>query len=466
MHRENDNSSSIIPSHASTSLWQMLPTDILTLIVEILSSYPQELFAPLACSRVCSHWRRVILGTPSLWLFIDTSRGPNFTQLWLTNSNQSLLNVRLCDQPLRKKYLKRMPLQTPTHLCSSPQQTGPIPENIKQHIGRWRSLDILLSCTCRIAKVLEFLGQIPETLHLDSLTIGPMGGASLWLDDTSIRHASHPARYIADPSVLQSKFQNIKVQPVALRIDTYPVYFNPTVFSPRLTALEIFLGNYLVHDPAFAEWQNILLSAPNLVELSLWDPGHAPLGPVQSPQNRERIQLRSLRTLKLSGRYTRLSSLLSGSPLPSLRYLLLDSLNTTTIIPKDLADIASVSPILDHVSIGSMSHGVGKTNTRLWTKAFESLPSLRELKFMEMEWREVVMALERLAELPHNLSRLQLQQIWDMGPYDWSRLLTPSNEMPLVDLIDCLERAVQYSNDCSCSKTIDDYESGSESNCK
>ncbi|KAF8596277.1 hypothetical protein BDV93DRAFT_548414 [Ceratobasidium sp. AG-I] len=441
MSPENECSSTSVVSRVPKSLWQTIPADILALVIEILSSYPNELFAPLVCSHICSHWRRSILGTPSLWLQIDTTRGPNLTMLWLSNSNQSLLDVRLCDKPLRKKYIKRILPYTPTHMFYSPQQVDPIPENIKSHLARWGSLDISLSCTCRVSKVLEFLGQLPGTLHLDDLTIGPMGEANLALDSCRGRRVDppYPIRYVADPTALRSIFQNANVQPAALRVDTYPVCFNPAIFSARLTVLEVFLGNYLTHDPNIAEWQKILLSTPNLVKLSLWDSGHILCGTAQPPQDQEHLQLSSLRSIRLSGRFTLLSDLLAGSPLPSLRYLFLDSLDPTTAIPRDLLHIASVSPKLHHVSIGSISYVTSEANTRLWSEAFRSLPLLQELTFVETEWREVAVALDQLAELPHNLSRLRLEHIWDMEHYSWIRLQAPGSAMPLVELIDCMK---------------------------
>lgn len=158
---------------------QPLPADVLPLIVEALSSHPTELFAPLICSRVCSYWRQSIYGTSSLWSFIDTSRGPRLTQLWLANSNQSLLDIRLSDQPIRRKYLKDMPLHSSSPFSPSQPNFDPIPESIKSQAYRWRSLDISLSCTCRVSKALQFLKWSTEPLHLDNLTIGPMGRSNL-----------------------------------------------------------------------------------------------------------------------------------------------------------------------------------------------------------------------------------------------------------------------------------------------
>ncbi|KAF8596278.1 hypothetical protein BDV93DRAFT_528133 [Ceratobasidium sp. AG-I] len=419
---------------------QTLPGDILALIVEELSSHPKELFAPLICSRVCSHWRNEIFRTPFLWSFIDTSRGLKLTELWLTNSRQSFLDIRLCDPPLQKRHLEDMQSRSPPS-PSLERLADLIPESLESQIPRWKSLDVSLSCTCRVSKVLEFLGQRVETIYLDNLNIGPMGKTSLVLDDVSTGASNNDAfptlPPLADLHLAPPHFRKINVQPVRLRIDTYPLWHNVHIFSPRLTVLEVFLGAYLAYDPDHIEWHTILSSTPNLVELSLWDPHYGARRDTELPKEQKPAELRTLRTLKLSGRFIHVTELLAASPLPSLRYLLLDSIDTTiAVLPMHLSRIALVSPELSHVSIGSMPHIFKNVNARGWAKAFRTLrTSLRELTFVEMEWLEIALALDQLSKRPHALSHLRIEGVWDMEPYDWTQLQSPGREMPTVEHI-------------------------------
>ncbi|KAF8596279.1 hypothetical protein BDV93DRAFT_548416 [Ceratobasidium sp. AG-I] len=414
-------------------LSQTLPGDILALIVEELSLYPKELFAPLICSRVCSHWRSEIFSTPSLWSFIDTSRGLKLTELWLTNARQSLLDIRLCDSLLQKSHLEDM-LPHSAPLSSLQTLADLIPESLEGQIHRWKSLDVSFSCTCRTSKVLEFLGKRTETVYLDSLIIGPMGRTSLVVDDIAANNAVPP---LVDLHLLPPYFRDINVQPTRLCVDTYPVRHNSHVFSSRLTVLEVFLGSYLGYDPDNIEWHHILSSTPNLVELNLWDPRLGARRDIELAKEQEPVELRSLNTLKLTGRFIHVTRLLATSPLPNLRYLVLDSLDTTiTTLPAYLSKIALVSPILRYVRIGSMSYVPNDANAVSWTRAFQPLrASLNELVFVEMGWLEVALALNQLSKLPHVLSHLRIEGIWEMEPYDWTRLQSPGREMPTVEHI-------------------------------
>lgn len=424
---------------------QALPGDILALIVEALCLDLKELFAPLICSRVCSHWRCEIFSTPSLWSFIDTSRGQRLTDLWVTNSRESLLDVRLCDPPLQKRHLEDM--QSHSFLSSFNQYSiDLIPRSLMNESRRWKSLDISLSCTCRVSKVLEFLGQCTETIYLDSLTIGPMGRTTLVLDDISTNNTFLTLPPLADRHLVPPHFETINVQPVQLHVDTYLLRRNTRVFSPRLTVLEVFLGAYLAYDPDHVEWHSILSSVPNLVELSLWDPRYDGRRDIELPDEQMPVELRSLRVLKLSGRFIHITELLARSLLPNLRYFLLDSIDTTiAILPMYLSKIATVSPQLDHVSIGSMSYVLKGVNAKWWAEAFQTLrTSLREFTFVEMEWLEVALALDQLIKHAHMLSRLRLEGVWDMELYDWTRLQSPGREMPRIEFINSMHGGASW----------------------
>ncbi|KAF8599570.1 hypothetical protein BDV93DRAFT_525962 [Ceratobasidium sp. AG-I] len=392
---------------------QPLPAEVLVLVVEALSFYPTELFAPLVCSRVCSYWRRSIYETSALWSFIDTSRGPQFTHLWLTNSKQSSLDIRISGQPIGKKYVQHMP--------ASPlrQRFDPIPESIKSQAHRWRSLEISLSCTCRVSKALLFLAHSGEAIHLKSLTIGPMGRSVLAYDH----------------EIDRSLIQELNTQPSILRIDNHFGFLCAAMVSPRLTVLELFLGGELKHQPDAIDWPLVLSTAPNLVELSLLEGRHQYDPLLKYVENQSSIGLLKLRKLSLSGRFTQLCELFAAFPLPMLQYLSLDTFHpTTAILPKHLATIASTSPQLSHVSMGSMPYAVKDGNATWWEKAFQSLlPSLRELVFVETEWREVAVALDSLTGLPHKLSLVRLEQIWDLQPYDWTRLYSSEIGMPDIE---------------------------------
>lgn len=446
------------------SLPTLLPADIIVLIVEKLSSFPTELFAPLVCSRVCSYWRQSVYETPSLWTFVDTLRGPRFTELWLTNSKQLSLDIRLSDQPLRDNHLEHTLLYSCLTLPSH-HKISTIPESLTSQVHRWRSLDISFSCICRASKTLQFLGHLPETLHLDSLTIGPMGRANLVVDNANVRATTPHYPAVLDSILVPSYLRNSNVQPARLHVDTYPVFFNPHIFSPRLTLLEFFLGAHLAHDPDHVEWHTILSSVPNLAELSLWDHRYKGRRDIHLPQQRNTIELGNLKTLKLSGRFIHFVDMIVMSSLPSLRFLLLDSLDTAiATLPMYLSKVALVSPALSHVSIGSMCHAPKDANVGSWAQAFRPLrATLRELTFVETEWREVLVALDQLISLPHTMSCLRLERVWDMETYDWDTLRQCDNGIPIVELVDCLDGSNGW-----CSNDLHEgfCESADGSNCE
>ncbi|KAF8596280.1 hypothetical protein BDV93DRAFT_528135 [Ceratobasidium sp. AG-I] len=150
------------------------------------------------------------------------------------------------------------------------------------------------------------------------------------------------------------------------------------------------------------------------------------------------------------------------SPLPSLQYLLLDSVDTTfATLPVYLSRVALVSPALSHVTIGSMSYVPKDANAESWAQAFQPLRAvLRELTFVETEWYEVLVALGQFNKLPHILSRLRLERVWDMEPYDWDELQEPVNEPTIVELVGCLHGPNGRCNN-SFHENICESESGS-----
>ncbi|KAF8596281.1 hypothetical protein BDV93DRAFT_610969 [Ceratobasidium sp. AG-I] len=281
-------------------------------------------------------------------------------------------------------------------------------------------------------------------LHLNSLTIGTMGRTSLVVDSNSMRDTFYSDPDLVNPNLVPPYFRSANVQPARLHIDSYLVCLSAYMFSPRLTLLEVFLNSNHADDPDHIEWRNILSSTPNLTELSLWDFRYKGCRHVKLPRQQNSVELRGLKTLELSGRFIHITELLVSSPLPNLRYLSLDSSETAiATLPAYLSEIALVSPALSHVRIGSISHAPSDANAGSWAQAFHPLrTSLRELVFVETEWREVLVALNQLTNLPHSLSRLRLEQVWDMENYDWDALQLHENKIPTVELVDCLDGQV------------------------
>jgi hypothetical protein len=242
---------------------------------------------------------------------------------------------------------------------------------------------------------------------------------------------------LTNPAAEQSLFQELNTKPTILRIDIYFSCLVPVLLSPRLTVLEFVLGGDLKYQADPIDWPLVLSFTPNLVELSLWDGQQAYDPLLKHSKDHNPIQLLRLRSLSLSGRFTLLCELLAETPLPVLQYLSLDTIDSAEIIPLYLSRIALVSPQLSHVAIGSQSYVANGDHCSWWEKAFQTLlPSLRELSFVEMEWRAIAVALDELAKLPHRLSRVRLGRIWDLEPYDWSLLQSSEAGMPAIENID------------------------------
>ncbi|KAG8680286.1 hypothetical protein FRC08_016409, partial [Ceratobasidium sp. 394] len=280
-----------------------------------------------------------------------------------------------------------------------------------------------------ISSMLRFLGQIPmqEPLGLDRLTIGPMGQTTVLAGDKSLTKSEYA-----------SLFQNIQVQPTILRVDMFPVCSSP-VFSPRLTVLHFFAPDKSLfkYELDSLEWHKILSATPNLVELRLWHPVHGDTTPL--PSQTRRIYLPSLRQLELTGLFVGLSGLFVRSPLSSLKGVLLDSLDPCNKMPEQIADIASVSPSLSDLSIGSMIFCSENPSSKRWAEPLQALESLESLRFFEMEWDEVAAVLERLSLLgTRGPVRVRLERIHDIKLDELARV---ENKGPItsVELVDCVD---------------------------
>ncbi|KAG8792826.1 hypothetical protein FRC12_004769 [Ceratobasidium sp. 428] len=313
----------------------------------------------------------------------------------------------------------------------------PVFDMIKAEVPRWRSLDIAFSCISHTSKVTQYLADLKETVHLDSLTIGPMGFVSLLIDDDTIG-GTYPGTVFrsADPTQAKSLLQQTNIQPVALRIDTYPVAFSPIMFSHRLTRLEVFAGNYYTHSLDLNEWHQILSSTPQLVNLRLWSPRHWKIDLVESKMFMP-LHLADLQVLELAGSFIILGPLFVKASLPMLDHLLLDSLGTSISVPQQVAEFASVSPALTRLHVGSVCFSPDSISSVWWTKAFESMHSLQALSLVEMEWLEAASALIQLASTSHRLSHIVLKGIWDIDPATLARLQAADSGLPPLEIIDC-----------------------------
>jgi hypothetical protein len=156
---------------------------------------------------VCQHWRTAVINTPELWLFVDISRGLKLTELWLSNSTDTRFSIRL-SEPFHDDE---------RDLTQTARTTINI---VQKQAARWRSLDIPFSCICRTHGALVMLWQLPDTMLLDSLMIGPMGRTAFTFEDeTTVDNLDvaymlfrkinvAPASFVSTPilSALNSKY--------------------------------------------------------------------------------------------------------------------------------------------------------------------------------------------------------------------------------------------------------------------
>ncbi|KAG8738596.1 hypothetical protein FRC10_006667 [Ceratobasidium sp. 414] len=414
------------PAITSRLLPQGLPADILILILEILSRIRTEIYAPLICSHVCARWRSVIIENPSLWSYVDTSRGKGLTHLWLSRSKKAMLDVRLWENPMDCDLMQQT-YQLAHPNCVS--NADSMIEEVKGESYRWRSLDIAFCAMRRIGQTLEFLGETGgSTLHLESLTIGPMGSTTLVPNRPIDNHYARGE--FPDIDVAQSYLRGLNVTCKALRIDTYPVCPSPIAFSPRLTSLEVFTGGFYTYTVDLGDWANIISQTPSLVHLRLvnFSNRHVSVNLERAPSHPE-IQLLALEKLELSGRFVLLTSLFARSSLPKLEYLLLDSSIGSDTLASRLATIASVSPFIQQLRIHA--------SVNEWGMAFQHLRRVREVTFFEMGWDFVLAALIALKEHP-SLLRIRLERILDLATHELDRFKSfVRPELPPIELIDC-----------------------------
>ncbi|KAF8606007.1 hypothetical protein BDV93DRAFT_521327 [Ceratobasidium sp. AG-I] len=418
--------------------WGTAPNDILTSILKPLISESAESYIPLICSHVCRHWRRAVIDTPSLWCVVDVTRGLKLTELWILRSADRLLDVRLsewgfhCEIPGSERLDLGLPEQEPHD--SSPYAMPTTQSAVicaQKHVKRWRSLDLGFYCVCRTYDAMSFLWQLPETLQLGSLTIGPMGRTAFLFDDG-----------MGNYDVALTLFRKMNVIPTILRVDSYPISAESGVFSTHLTVLEVFAGPLpesrpkdLPDTPA---WRAVLLASPNLVSIKLWQPsGLRDLIQASEPLGLQgRVELLSLVQLELSGAFVGLSNLFCESSLPKLRSLRIDSIPSARNAPRAITTIAAAAPCLKDLTVSS-----GPIDASEWENVVYHLDSLRKVTFIEMKWNTVSEVLRALTPLCQtgDLRCIQLQKVWDLEPYLWSRLNAGDGIAPDVSFVDCID---------------------------
>ncbi|KAG8793548.1 hypothetical protein FRC12_002418 [Ceratobasidium sp. 428] len=447
---------------------QTLPADILIIIFEILVLGSRtEVYTPLICSHVCAHWRQTVVSFPSLWSYIDTSRGEGLTHLWLLRSKTAPIDVRFWGNPLDCDLMRGT-----NHL---PQPIVPtsriesIIEFVYRESYRWRSLDIAFCDMRLITRALEFLKWPSSPLHLGSLTIGPMGSTEL------VSHECLGQRPIGDdaiacPDIAAARFhfEKLNVSCNVLRIDTYPTSVSPNLFSSRLTVLEVFFGDYGRFDSDhFAQWRYILSQTPNLVDLRLKSFRYLDSYPIYSAYPTDPIystgtddspfELPVLERLELAGGFVWfIRSLGEEALFPRLEFLSLTSPSVPRVLGLSLASIASIRPPIRQLRICA---GALK-----WCgDIFQSFHLLQEVTFLEMSWKHVIMILGYLVGLP-GLLHIRLEHIWDMNIAD-PRFKTLRPRLPSLELVGCLkgDRTEHCcSSECICeSKDASNYSDNS-----
>ncbi|KAG8792819.1 hypothetical protein FRC12_004762 [Ceratobasidium sp. 428] len=405
---------------------QTIPAEILVIIFEILSNSRTEPYASFICSHVCAHWRRIIINSPSLWSYIDTSRGEGLTRLWLSRSKQVPIDVRLWEDPLDCDIMRGT-----NHL---PQPYAPsfgvgsIVQCIKDEVHRWRSLDIAFCDMYRITQILAFLGgDFHSTPHLESLTIGPMGSTTL----ISLQFPSYHPGPSPDITAARSLLEKLNVSCDILRIDMCPIAFSPTLFSSRLTFLEVSTESRCSDYGDFEQWRKILSHTPNLVHLRLR--GFQCLAAsidIDHSTNISLLELPFLEKLEIAGGFTRLIPYLGKSLFPRLEILALDSFSEPRVVGDLLASIISWVP--PPVRCLSISAGDNQ-----WGTILRTFHLLEQVSLLKMHWEDVIVIMASLAELP-SLICIRLEHIWDMNMANPS-FKTLRSCLPPIEFVDCFE---------------------------
>ncbi|KAG8743203.1 hypothetical protein FRC10_000274 [Ceratobasidium sp. 414] len=376
-----------------THSWQTLHTDLLVLILKPLLLRPRTYYIPLICTHVCRHWRQAVSRSPSLWSYVDVSRGNALTELWLSNSTYSPIDVKLW-QPPEELHTEHGP----------PQRIQAAIENAKRHVERWRSLDISFWCGFCMEETMAFLGCLEQNLKLDSLTVGPMGKTAFFPGLEF--DAKHPGPFGA-----------LKIEPTMLRVDSYRFAAECAVFSTRLTTIEMFSVPDVDGPPTHELWGDILTSTPNLMSLTLWHqtPRGTFLDRVPERWSKTPILLPSLRYLSLSTSYLEIMLLLAYSLLPKLEHLRIDS-SSSKNLPLYIGRLAAVAPCLSNLA---MSFPRTRYSTSRWNETFEKFQSLRHLTFFEMD-SAIARRILELENLPQTLTSVRLERTQGHDPIEWS----------------------------------------------
>ncbi|KAG8723662.1 hypothetical protein FRC12_024456, partial [Ceratobasidium sp. 428] len=414
------------PVNHTLDIWQTLPTDLLVLILKPLILLPRTSYIPLTCTHVCRHWRRVVLSSPSLWSYVDVSRGNALTEHWLLNSANGLIDVRIW-QPPENTHLKHEP----------PPKTHNAIENTRRHIERWRSLDIAFWCGSCMVQTMAFLGRLETCLELDSLTVGPMG-----------KHVLLPAESPGD-------FNTLRIKPTVLRVDSYCFALDSSLFSTRLTTIEIFsapdIGRVM---PIVERWRHILRATPNLISLTLWHSASwgSFLDSIPEEEAKAPILLPSLKLLGLSASYLEIMLILSRSPLPKLESLRIDSGNSKNVASY-IGRLATVAPYLSSLALSCVRHRVV-----VWDEVFRKLQSLRHLTFFETDHWTAKNILE-LESLPRSLTSVRLERMYSRDPIRWPPANAATENPPTLSFVgyDNVVRIRSIDDKCQ-AICLDDYD--------
>ncbi|KAG8749026.1 hypothetical protein FRC12_013612 [Ceratobasidium sp. 428] len=457
-------------SSTSASIPQTLPADVLVAIFGTLSGPQAETaYAPLVCSHVCARWRRVAIEAPLLWSYIDISRGRGLTQLWLSRSNRVMLDVRLWEYPLDRNLMHKLVPYCLTQLEAPFSNLEATIQDVMNECHRWRSLDIAFSTMRRVVQTLAFLRDSRDILHLDTLTIGPMGSTTLVPSEGEGFEISGSASSRKSLEEKLTLFQNLNVRCKVLRIDTYPISISPVLFSPQLTVLEVLTGAYYDYGINPEVWGQILSSTPNLVYLRLKSFEHKLsrvencselVGNWDKPFNPP-IKLPLLEKLELSGAFVLLAWLFQKSALPKLDHLIFDA-TSDHYSTGQFYRIAESSPPIRRlvVSLG---------DTGGWHIIFDGLSLLQELTIFETRWEDV---LRMLFDLPlsglKDLKSIRLERIWNLNSNH--PILSSSHEssLPPIELVDCRSPTkcpckTDRSGICDCGNAEDEGSNFSES---
>ncbi|KZV80305.1 hypothetical protein EXIGLDRAFT_781138 [Exidia glandulosa HHB12029] len=303
-----------------------LPSELSLLVLEQAAG--TDAHDARAYSHVNQRWRRLALGTPSLWTVLDSRLGPSAARIYLERSKERSLDIRVVQRGIEFDE------------ASYYRSLDDFFAVAFHHAPRWSRFTIDASLTRAVELVTNLIANVFVSQRFEPLPI---------LDAVTFRVNPNIAHDLKQEPEPYQQMREALFLTRSLTLGAVPAW-EERYFTSLLTTLHLldFEGRGSLRAPDLAHLTRVLSRTPNLQELLLDASGPSSTRNVASQVQAADVEMQYLSTLTIcSTQAVLIPPFLSLLRMPVLRVLHLNLRGTGGVILSALRALPRTTPLVE-----------------------------------------------------------------------------------------------------------------------